>query len=365
MIDCAQSPQLGSVEYMARFSGRALRDRVPLSGSVDLTYRCNLRCGHCYARHLVGQTEAQAGELDTETVVRLLSQAADAGCMNLVLSGGEPLLRSDFAEIYRHACSLGLLTEVFTNATLIDDRVIEVFRDFPPRQVDVSIYGATAETSERVTGVPGAHDRAMRGIHRLLSAGIRVGLKTMILRENAQEVPDMEAFAESVGVRFRLDPLVVPRLDGDLAPLGQRIDPGRAAALEMASEKRRRSAVKYVERVRAMPEQGDLFQCGAGVIGFHIDPQGTMRPCLMGRDYAVDAVALGFAEAWRSVTEVVATLERKSDSACIGCEWRALCGFCVGLSALETGSPHQLPSYVCGLGERRLGIIQQTCEPGS
>lgn len=364
MIDCAATTELGSPEYMARFTQRAMRDHVPVSGSFDLTYRCNLRCSHCYAGHLVAQTPAEAGELPTAEVLSLLAEAAEAGCLNMVWSGGEPLLRPDFVEVYRAGCRLGILTTVFTNATLVDHSIASAFVDYPPRLVEVSMYGSTAEVYERITGVRGSYERALRGIGALLDAGVHVGLKTMILRDSLDDVSRIEALADDLGVTFRLDPLVTPRLDGDPAPLAQRVDPAEAAAVELSSPKRLRDAATYHERVMSGPERDSLYQCGAGRTGFYLDPRGTMLPCLMSRRIASDARSLGFGAAWDAVGQVVAGLQRSSDSPCIGCESRAMCGYCPALFALETGSADEPPSYVCRLGEQRLGIIEESCEVG-
>jgi radical SAM protein with 4Fe4S-binding SPASM domain len=364
VIDCDVTMDLGSPEHMARFTERAIRERVPFSGAFDITYRCNLRCVHCYCGHVGKQTAGEASELGTGAVLRLLREAADAGCLFMLLSGGEPLLRPDFAEIYRAACRLGIMTTVFTNATLLDDRALAAFREYPPYLVEVSVYGTSQATYEKVSGVRGSHSKAMAGVHTLLDAGVRVGLKTMILSDNLHEVEAIEALADELGCEFRLDALVTPRLDGDPAPLEQRVDPHVAAALEMASEKRRRDAAAFRERQMAMPDTPDLFRCRAGVMGFHLDPQGVLRPCLMSQQYGVDAVDLGFAAAWSTTVETMRGLRREEESRCSDCEWRALCGYCPSLFALETGSPHQRSPYVCGLGEQRVGIIDATCEAG-
>jgi radical SAM protein with 4Fe4S-binding SPASM domain len=362
MVDCTATTELGAPDYMARFTERAIRDRVPASGSFDLTYRCNLRCTHCYCGHLNAQTRAQAGELETDVVLRILAEAADAGCLFMVLSGGEPLLRPDFPRIYAASRRLGMLTTVFTNATLVDERLLEVFREYPPRMVEISLYGVTPQTYERVSGVPGSFARAWKGIDALLEAGVRVGLKTMILRDNLDEIVAIEAKATELGLPFRLDAVVTPRLDGDTRPLEQRVDPDAAVALELATDKRRYDNASFRDQQSALPDSPDLYRCGAGVMGFHLDPQGVLRPCLMTQDLGSDAAGLGFAGAWNEVVEKLTGLRRNEDSVCVKCRWRVLCGYCPGLFALETGSPHGHSPYLCELGERRWQVIDEVCE---
>jgi MoaA/NifB/PqqE/SkfB family radical SAM enzyme len=92
-VDCTAHVELGSSEHLARVVNKAYAERVPLSGSFDLKYRCNFRCVHCYAGHLVDTPRSEAAEMSTRQVISLLREAADAGCLLALLSGGEPLVR--------------------------------------------------------------------------------------------------------------------------------------------------------------------------------------------------------------------------------------------------------------------------------
>ncbi len=335
-----------------------------MTGSFDLTYRCNFRCVHCYAGHLVGQPSAEAGELTTLQVKQLLVEAAGAGCLMMVLSGGEPLLRSDFCEIYKSARELGLIVSVFTNASLVGEQHLELFAEYPPRVVEVSVYGSDAATYEAVTRTPGSFDRAMRGIEGLLGHGVRVGLKTMILRENVDDVYAIEGLAERLGVPFRLDPVVMARLDGGREPLEQRVDPEKAAGVELASPKRRREATDFLQRTSTKGEAapvglgGRLYHCGAGVTGFYLDPSGQLGPCVVGRHLAQDATTMGFAAAWQAVAADVDGAVWEEHGGCADCPDIVVCGYCPGLLALEGASPRTPPEYLCRLGESRRKMIE-------
>jgi radical SAM protein with 4Fe4S-binding SPASM domain len=330
-----------------------------MNGSFDLTYRCNFRCVHCYGGHLVSQSRTEAGELDAKQAIGLLSEAADAGCLMLLLSGGEPLLREDFCEIYAVARRLGMVVSVFTNGSLVTKPHLDVFAEYPPQIVEVSIYGATEATYELITGVPGSFRRAWRGIEQLLDRGVRVGLKTMILRDNVEEVGAMEAIARDLGLRFRLDPLVTPRLNGDLTPLEQRVDPERAVDIELSSGKRRAELRRFFVRQRAAGTPGtgapgELYYCGAGIASFHIDPHGFMHPCLMSPGITYNAANMGFAAAWEAVTAAIDHVTWDGAGGCADCPTIDLCGYCPGLFDLEQASPSQPPDYLCRLGDCRL-----------
>jgi radical SAM protein with 4Fe4S-binding SPASM domain len=356
-VDCTAQTRLGSSEHIRSIFDRAARQRVPVSGAFDLTYRCNFRCRHCYAGHLAGQSRVEARELGTAQLVDLLEQAADAGCLMLVLSGGEPLLRHDFLDLYVTAKRLGMLVTVFTNGSLVDERHLEVFAEYPPHEIEVSLYGTCDATYERVTGLPGSYTTVRRSLDLLLERGMPVGLKTMVLRDNEGEIAGMDALAQSLGLTFRLDPLIVPRLDGDPAPLEQRVDPERAVALEMEVDAYREAMAKSyrewspVTGSEAAPVDR-LYLCGAGQASFHVDPQGGMHPCLLS-PIEYDAVAMRFQAAWQAVNKAVDEARWAGIGGCAGCADILLCGYCPGLFALENTSPSRPPDYLCRLGEHR------------
>jgi MoaA/NifB/PqqE/SkfB family radical SAM enzyme len=371
---CDSHVELGSSDHLKSIFAWVERERLPINGAFDLTYRCNCRCIHCYAGHLTGQSRAQASEMDTREVVELLAAAADAGCLLVLLSGGEPLLRRDFVDIYAAAKGLGLIVTVFTNASLITEAHLDVFAQLPPHMVEVSVYGATEATYEKVTGAPGSFRRARRGIEQLLDRGVRVGVKSMILRDNVEEIGALEAWAGELGLPFRLDALVTPRLNGDLSPLHQRVNPSLAAELEMGREEVRAEVARYLSAHdhdgggETMPDDR-LYRCGAGIGSFHVDPRGFMHPCMMSTAIAYNALAMGFADAWKAVKAAVDGATWDATSGCAQCPDLVLCGYCPALFQLENSSPSRPPEYVCRLGESRRRVVgagrPEVCRVGS
>jgi radical SAM protein with 4Fe4S-binding SPASM domain len=282
----------------------------------------------------------------------------------VVLSGGEPLLREDFVGIYLAAKRLGMIVTVFTNASLVTERLVGIFEEYPPHEVEVSVYGATEHTYERITGVPGSFARVRAGIDLMLDRGIRVGAKTMILRDNADEIGALDRLAHELGIGFRVDPLVSPRLDGHPGPLEQRVDPERVVEIEAGvagfCEAMKRFHDEYVsdsvlaERSGAATGRRPLYLCGAGKASFHVDPQGWVRPCQMS-PVAFESVAVGFEAAWRQVTLAIDGLTWEGTDGCADCPNIPLCGYCPGLFDLEGASPSRPPEYVCRLGQSRYG----------
>ena len=153
-MDCAQIPQLGYGVFSERLHQKLANQRYPIFGSVELTFRCNLRCVHCYVTGAAQDCPAQ-NELTVTELDNLFAQMAEEGCFWLLLTGGEPLLRQDFSEIYISAKRKGMLINLFTNGTLITRTWRISWRIGSPSLIEITIYGRTQATYERITGVPG------------------------------------------------------------------------------------------------------------------------------------------------------------------------------------------------------------------
>ncbi|MCI0478636.1 MAG: radical SAM protein, partial [Anaerolineales bacterium] len=190
--------------------------RVPLSFDLEITARCNNDCRHCYINLPANDAHARAQELTVAEISHIADQAVKLGAMWCLITGGEPLLRSDFAEIYRALKRQGLLVSVFTNATTIRDEHLALWKKYPPRDIEVTVYGVTRGTYERVTRKPGSFDAFKRGLDALFDSGVHVRLKAMALQSNLDE---FDAIAEFCRARtkdfYRFDPQLHGRFDGD------------------------------------------------------------------------------------------------------------------------------------------------------
>jgi len=355
-VSAPGSPGDGRAAAFLRRLHRAVAERrVPVSGSLDLTARCNLRCVHCY--HGAARAGDGGGELPAARWLAIVEEAAAAGCLDLLLSGGEPLLHPGFPAIYRRARERGVWVTVFTNATLLTPAIADLFAELPPQVVEISLYGADAETHERVTGVPGSFARALEGVDLLGARGVPAGLKTMILRENRDGVEGVERLARRLGLPFRLDPAVFACPEGGRRPLESRVDPGEAVALEMADPERRRRWTEEYRRGLALAPDRLLYPCGAGLTGFHVGPSGRLQACSMLPEPAHDLAAGSFRAGWEGPIRAVRELAASPAHPCAPCELRALCSLCPAFFLPETGSPERPPPYVCELARRRRDAV--------
>lgn len=361
MADCVGCPEITlselGEELLAQLQGR----RYPLGGSLELTERCNLRCVHCYINQPAGSAEAAAREMTLPQVQTVLDKVAGAGCLFLLVTGGEPLLRPDFAEIWRYAKQKGLVLTLFTNGTLLTPRMADFLAEYRPHVIEITLYGATQGTYERVTGVPGSYARCMRAIDLLLERGLRLDLKSVLLRSNRHELEAMRVFAEGLGALFRFDGVLWPRLDGGQAALAERLPPEEVVALDREYPERQWEYKDLIARTGPGQVRGErVYACGAGQRSFHLDCAGQLSVCMMTRRPAYDLLRGSFQEGWEKVLGAELSKVRTLESPCPTCTVGVLCTQCPGWSQAVHGDDETPVDYVCKMGQLRAAQIAST-----
>jgi radical SAM protein with 4Fe4S-binding SPASM domain len=337
---------------------RVSTKRVPLGGTVELTRRCNHRCEHCYNNLPATDSKALAEELSTTEVLRILDEVTAAGCVWLLFTGGEIFLRPDFLDIYDHAKQKGLLLTLFTNGTLITSRVADHLARHRPFSIEITLYGASRETYERVTGAPGSFGRCLRGIGQLRDRGLPLKLKATVSTLNRHEIREMKRLAEEeLGLPFRFDALLNPRCDCSLKPLEVRLSPEEVVQLDLADPARVEALREFArsQRGRAAGEgkRISLYPCGGGANSFAIDPYGRLRACAISPDEGFDLRAGSFPEGWDGFLARVRERAVDRTTKCFRCSLRSLCGMCPANGELECGDPQQPVNFLCRVAHLR------------
>jgi radical SAM protein with 4Fe4S-binding SPASM domain len=357
-VNCSTCPevdlgQLGD-ELLLALDGR----RYPLAGTLEVTERCNLACRHCYINQPAGSPAARRRELTTAQTTGLLDQMAAAGCLFLLITGGEPLLRPDFSEIYGRARHSGMLVNLFTNGVLLTPAIADLLADMRPLTIEITLYGATAETYEQVTRSPGSYARCRRGIDLLLERDLPLSLKTVLLTTNRHELPVMRALAAELGVTFRYDGTLWPRLDGGEQPYNYRLSIDEMIALDGADPERQAQWDKTAALFSGAGTRAEyVYNCGAGVNTFHVDSFGQMSICTMSRRTSCDLLQMSFGEAWQHLG-ALRTLKRRMGTACEACTAGGLCMQCPGWSQAVHGDDETPVDFVCQLGRLRMARAQ-------
>lgn len=335
------------------------RIRLPLSGSLDLTYRCNNACLHCWVRLPAGAPERKR-EMTASEILALAREARAMGCRKWYVSGGEPLLRPDFERILKGLLDASGGLVLNTNATLMTPGLARLLASRKARTL-VSLYGATAGTHDLITGRPGSFDAMRKGVSLLEKAGAAVTIQAVPMKANEAEFRAMLRLAGRLGDVTRLGASWL-YCAGDRDPrrnleiLAQRLDPARAVEFDppaLPSGDDEPAAAGCGARAGS----GALY---AGCImerdAFHLDPYGGLSFCPFIRDPALrsDARTTGFRAGWE---EFLPSLRnrvkpgRAYREACGSCERRADCAWCPAFAYLEHGRHDRKIEYLCRVAE--------------
>jgi len=333
------------------------RRRIPIEGTIETTYRCNLNCVHCYVNQPAGSLEERERELSLDRLKQLVDEIVAEGTLFVLFTGGEVLLRPDFPELYLYARSKGLLVTIFTNGTLVTDRIADLFAEARPDKIEISLYGMTKETYDRVTRVPGSFEKCIAGIRRLVERGIPLTLKTMALAWNHHEIEAMEAYAKSLGLVFRFDSSLNPRVDcGSNRNSELQLDPERALELDLGSPEKMEGFREFCEKfTRPDAEYGAerVYTCGAGQSAFTVAPYGRLQMCQLSRKSFHDLKQGAFADGWHTLFPMLRARTWQKNEVCRKCSLMSLCGSCPGAAEMETGDIEGVVPAFCELAHLR------------
>lgn len=331
--------------------------QLPVNATIEVTRRCPLTCAHCYNNLPMGDRKAQLEELSYEEHCRILDEMAEAGCLWLLYTGGEILARKDFLDIYTHAKKTGFIVTLYTNGTLITPKVADYLARWRPFSIEITLYGRTRETYERLTGVPGSYDRCMRGIQLVLERGLPLALKTVATSLNKHEVWDMQRFAQELGLEFRFDAMMNPRIDCSQSPLTVRLTPEECVEFDLQDEQRSAEwgifADKFLGPVHAPETSDQLYHCGGGIDSFSINPYGQMSICVLSQRDLYDLRTGSFRAGWEQFLRRVREKTITRLTKCVSCELKAMCGMCPANGELENGDPEAPVDFLCRVAHLR------------
>jgi radical SAM protein with 4Fe4S-binding SPASM domain len=346
---------------------KMVKEKMPLSFDLEVTARCNNNCQHCYINLPAKDSQAKDSELSLEEIKRIAGEAVSMGAVWCLITGGEPLLRGDFQEIYIALKRMGLLVSVFTNACLVTKKDVELFKRYPPRDIEVTVYGSTQETYERITRKPGSFADFQRGLDLMLQAGVKVRLKTMTLRSNVHELADIARFCrEHTKDYFRFDPLLHLRYDGDADRnkeiLAERLSPEDIAAIEYADKERFNTLQKHCDKFiffdSAHMTCNHMFHCATGIGNFCVSYNGLFRLCssLWHPGCIYDLRKGTLREAWQNLVPAVRQMRSNNEEflcKCRKCPIINLCLWCPAHAYLEVGKMDSWVDYFCKIAHER------------
>jgi radical SAM protein with 4Fe4S-binding SPASM domain len=354
--------QLSYGAFSADLHQRQAGERVPMQVSIEVTRRCPLECLHCYNNLPMGDMEAKQRELTKEEHFKMLDELVDMGCFWLLYTGGEIFARKDFLEIYTYAKKKGFLITLFTNGTIINEQIADYLVEWPPFAIEITLYGRTRETYEALTAVPGSYDRCLRGIRLLKERGLPLKLKTVATSINKHEVVAMRRFAEEeLGVEFKMDGQINPRIDCSQSPLAVRLTPEEVVALDLHSAKDlseyRRLAKRDLENPPNLSQIETVYSCGGGMNSFAINAYGEMSICTISQQETFSVRQLGLSALWEGSIRELRSQKRTQVTKCVQCRIQSMCGMCPANGELENGDRESPVDFLCHVAHLRAASV--------
>jgi radical SAM protein with 4Fe4S-binding SPASM domain len=338
---------------LEEMTDKALASNIPLSVQLDLTYRCNERCVHCYLDH------QDHGEMTTAEIKHLLDEMADAGVFILTLSGGEIFLRKDFFQILEYArLERQFCVKLKTNAIMIREPEAAKIRDIGVESIQISIYSHRPEVHDAITLVPGSLHRSLDAARFLKSQGLRVIFANVLMLQNIEDYPGVRALANEMGVECTLDPTITPMMDGDrsILKLGVNQDALRQVFRDQA-------LVGDVEEFCAIAAPRDenglsALPCSAGHTTCYVSPYGDVFPCVQFPLPTGNVRQQRFIDIWRHSDRMqeVRSIRLKDLTTCSSCSHVGSCTRCPGLAFME-GNMRGPSSQDCEKSFARTGIL--------
>jgi len=339
------------MSLLFKMNQKALQLGIPLSVHLDVTYRCNERCVHCYLDH------DDHGEMTTEEIADLLTQLADAGVFFLTLSGGEVLMRRDFFAIVKHARRLLFNVKVKTNGVMIREAEAKRLRELGVEQIQISVYSHRAEIHDAITRLPGSLKRTIEAIRFLKSQGLKVVIANVLMRQNFGDNAGVMALARELDVPYTLDPTITPKMDGDTSILKLRV-----AGSDLQQIFHERALVGDVDEFCAPPPAPDDdimdgYPCSAGHTACYISPYGDVFPCVQFPLPCGNVRKEKFLEIWRNSRRLmeVRSIRARDLHVCSSCAHVGTCTRCPGLAYME-GNMRGPSTADCEKSFQRTGI---------
>ena len=344
-------------EYLYR---KASAEGVPLSGTFELLPVCNMDCKMCYIRMSRQEQESVGPLAGAERWLALARDAKEAGMLYLLLTGGEPFLYPQFRMLMESLHKMGFLISINSNGTLIDRATVEWLKECPPIRINISIYGASNETYQRLCGNPQGFTQVTNAIRLLRDAGISVKLNCSLTPHNAADLPEMVKFAQDNDLTIQVATYMFPpvRKDGTTPGNPHRFSPLDAAYYMAYADYLTLGADRFLTQTAQIPTTdpsedpcgrlGDGVRCRAGKCSFWVTWQGNIMPCgMFPAEGAPNVFTMPFRTAWEQIKEETARI--RLPVRCADCSAKDTCRACAAMVISESGNFHTVPQYRCDM----------------
>ena len=355
-------------DWSLEVHNRLCGERVPFSGTIEITQRCNNRCVHCYNNLPLNDHDVRRRELTYKEHCRILDEIMQSGCLWLLFTGGEIFLRKDFLDIYTYARRNGFLISLFTNGTLITPAIADYLAEWRPFSIEITLYGRTQQTYEQVTGVPGSFERCLNGIRLLMERELPLKLKTMAITLNKHEIWEMKRFVEQeLQLNFKFDAILNPRNDCSQSPLEVRLTPAEVVELDLKDPDRIAEWKEFCDKFdghHLSTDQAEMiWRCGGGQNSFAIDPYGMLQMCILAFSETYDLRHGSFQKGWERYLFQIRQKKKTRQTKCASCRIAAMCGICPANAELECMDAETPVDFLCQVAHLRAYCFGLPIEP--
>lgn len=338
---------------------------IPVSGNFELTARCNFNCKMCYVHLQKDVQELMKRELSADQWLSLASDARDQGMVFLLLTGGEPFLRKDFEQIYRELIKMGIVVSVNTNASLYNDELSSLFRAYPPMRVNVSLYGGSEETYQRLCG-NASFEKVYQNLKRMKAEDLKLRLNVSLTPDNVNDMEKIHEISKELNLQAKAASYMYPpvRVTGETGSNAGRFDAQTAGEIMAQWNCLRDSREVFLQRAETISQfdpdkcpydcntlNAEGVSCRAGRSSFWLTWEGKMLPCGTMDLEESYPLQIGFSKAWEEVRERVRNIRMPKE--CSSCKLRPYCGVCAANCKTETGSFSERPEYLCEMTKSR------------
>ena len=355
----ATLPTVQYGDFSLKVHERAHQQNRVIKAQLELTYRCNLHCAHCYTDPYNAR-EWFARELTLEEISRILDEMSELGILWLNLTGGEIFSRPDFFDIYEYAYHKGFLLQLYTNGTMLTEGIITRLQGSPPFSIDVSCHSVDEHAFDGFTQVRGSFKKFLKGMELLGQSGLPFSFKTKAMTWNKDELPAIKTFIESFGQPFGFTTSMSPRLDGDLSPLAYRLQPMEIREIQGAAggnASGRDSCEESTNDVQSPPNR--LFRCGCATDTIHISAWGELGTCTLQYERRASLREYSLREAIDKVFPEIRDLRYQTNSPCKACEIFAFCDKKPTYARWECSHPEAPIPYECDVALARAERVLQ------
>ena len=299
--------------------------------SIELTYRCNERCKHCY---VADENKNFQAELRLKDYQALFDDLRKMETLYITLTGGDPSMHADFMGILKSATEHNFAVNIYTNGIGYSEETLNEIIHLHPRSISFSLYSGIASEHDFITGINGSFERTLATLKKVYTAGILVSVKVPLMVPTLKGFPALQSLCKNLDINLEVDYLIRVTTHGDISPVKLRLR-------DVEDYKKIMRIVQKDEKFLVPPSRdvkGPI--CGVGRLSLRVNPYGEVFPC-NGFDFSLGNIKeTPIQEIWegerlKQISKL--RFEQLGDS-CVKCLWRNDCLFCLGAALSENGN---------------------------